>query len=60
MGTLIDDDMLDAFAIVAEPEQLAAKLTDRYGDVVQRLSFYAPYKSDPARWAKVLDDLKAA
>jgi probable F420-dependent oxidoreductase len=60
MGTLIDDDMLDAFAIVAEPEQLAAKLTDRYGDVVQRISFYAPYKSDPARWAKVLDDLKAA
>ena len=60
MGTLIDDDILDAFAIVAEPEQVPAKLSERYGDVVDRISFYAPYKSDPDRWQKVMEGIKAA
>ena len=32
----------------------------RYGDVIDRISFYAPYASDPDRWSKVLADLKAA
>ena len=30
-----------------------------YGDVISRLSFYAPYKSDPDRWGAVLRDLKS-
>ena len=60
MGTLIDDDMLDTFAIVAEPEQIAPKMKERYGDVVDRISFYLPYRSDPERWSQVMTDLKAA
>jgi probable F420-dependent oxidoreductase len=60
MGTLIDDDMLDTFAIVAEPEQIAPKMAERYGDVVDRISFYLPYRSDPDRWSQVMTDLKAA
>ncbi|MBA2626134.1 MAG: LLM class F420-dependent oxidoreductase, partial [Acidimicrobiia bacterium] len=60
MGTLIDDDVLDVFAIVAEPEAIAGKLHDRYGDVVDRMSFYVPYRSDPERWGQVLQDIKAA
>jgi len=58
MGELIDDEMVDAFAVVAEPEQLAAELHARYGDIVDRISFYAPYRSDPERWRQVLADLK--
>ncbi len=60
MGTLIDDEILNTFAVVGEPEAVAPELHRRYGDVIQRISFYAPYKSDPERWRKVLDDLKAA
>ncbi len=60
MGTLIDDDMLDTFAIVAEPEQIAPRMKQRYGDVVDRISFYVPYRSDPERWSQVMADLKAA
>ena len=60
MGALITDEILDAFAVVGEPEQVAPELHRRYGDVIQRISFYAPYKSDPARWQRVLADLKAA
>jgi len=60
MGTLIDDDILDTFAIVAEPEQIAPRMKERYGDVVDRISFYLPYRSDPDRWSQVMADLKAA
>jgi probable F420-dependent oxidoreductase len=60
MGDLVDDEMLHTFAVVGEPEEIAGGLHDRYGDVVDRISFYAPYQTDPARWARVMDQLKAA
>jgi probable F420-dependent oxidoreductase len=60
MGALIDDEILNTFAVVGEPEQIAPELTRRYGDVIDRISFYAPYKSDPERWAPVIDALRAA
>jgi probable F420-dependent oxidoreductase len=60
MGKLIDDEILNTFAVVGEPESVAPELHRRYGDVIQRISFYAPYKTDPDRWSKVLADLKAA
>lgn len=60
MGELITDDILAEFAIVAEtPEAIASGLGKRFGGAVQRLSFYAPYQSDPDRWAAVMADLKA-
>ena len=60
MGELIDDDMLDTFAVVAEPAQIAPRFTERFGDVVNRLSFYAPYKNDPDTWLPVLAALQQA
>ncbi|MEL6890072.1 MAG: LLM class F420-dependent oxidoreductase [Actinomycetota bacterium] len=60
MGELIDDEILNTFAVVGEPEQIAPELSQRYGDVIQRLSFYAPYASDPDRWANVMAALQAA
>jgi probable F420-dependent oxidoreductase len=58
MGGLIDDEILNTFAVVAEPEQLGPALHARYGDIVDRISFYAPYQSDPERWHAVLASLK--
>jgi len=60
MGDLIDDEMLGAFAVTGEPEEIPAKLLARYGDIVDRVSFYAPYKSDPERWARVVEGFKTA
>jgi probable F420-dependent oxidoreductase len=60
MGSLIDDEILNTFAVVGPPEQIAPELHARYGDCIQRISFYAPYKSDPERWRAVLDAMKAA
>ncbi|MGI9052689.1 MAG: LLM class F420-dependent oxidoreductase [Ilumatobacteraceae bacterium] len=59
MGKLIDDEILNTFAVVGPPEQVGPELHRRYGDVVDRISFYAPYKSDPDRWSQVLADIKA-
>jgi probable F420-dependent oxidoreductase len=60
MGELIDDDMLQTFAVVGAPEAIAPELRRRYGDVISRVSFYVPYRSEPERWQAVLDDLKAS
>ena len=60
MGDLIDEEILTTFAVMGEPEQIAPELHRRYGDCIQRISFYAPYRSDPDRWRGVLEALKAA
>ncbi len=54
MGELISDDVLDAFAVVAPIDQVAAQVKARFGDCVDRFSFYAPYKMSPEEWANVL------
>jgi hypothetical protein len=59
MGKLIDDEILTTFAVVGPPEEIAPELQRRYGDVIDRISFYAPYQSDPERWRQVLADIKA-
>jgi probable F420-dependent oxidoreductase len=50
MADVIDDDMLHAFAVVGEPDTVAAALLKRYADVATRLSFNTLDQSDPQRW----------
>jgi probable F420-dependent oxidoreductase len=57
MGDLIDDEMLHAFAIVAEPDRIGRAVADRFGDIVDRFNFYAPYQHDPGLWAPAIDYL---
>ena len=54
MGELIDDDVLNAFAVVAPLDQVAAEVRRRFDGLVDRFSFYAPYKVDPEMWKGVL------
>ncbi|MFM2046598.1 MAG: hypothetical protein RL383_675 [Actinomycetota bacterium] len=58
MGNLITDDILSTFAVVGEPESVAPELHRRYGDVISRISFYAPYRSNPDRWRPVIEAIK--
>ncbi len=60
MGELVNEDVLNTFAVVGPPETIAPELHARYGDVINRISFYAPYRSDPERWSQVLEAIKAA
>jgi probable F420-dependent oxidoreductase len=52
MGGLIDDEVVDAFAVVAEPHELGDRIAERYGDVVDRVSLYTT--------VELLDDDRAA
>ena len=60
MGTLIHDEILSTFAVVGEPEAIGPELRRRYGDVISRLSFYAPYAGNRDRWQQVLQDMRGA
>ena len=54
MGELIDDDVLNAFAVVAPLDEVAGEVRSRFGEIVDRFSFYAPYKVDPEMWKGVV------
>jgi probable F420-dependent oxidoreductase len=43
MGRRINDEVLEAFAVVDEPSKVAGRIIERYGDVLDRVSFYARY-----------------
>ncbi len=47
MGELISDEMLDAFAVVAAPDQVAAKMIARYGDLATVSAFTPLTRSTP-------------
>ncbi len=59
MGDLIDDDILNGFAVVAPPGEVAAALDERYGDLVQRINFYTAAPADPDVLSSILGDVKA-
>ena len=59
MGNIIDDEMLDAFAIVAEPHDVPTRLAERFGGSLDRLQFYAGVR-DTDRWEPILEEIKAA
>jgi len=58
MGALITDEIVGTFAVIGEPEEIPKLILDRYGDVIDRVTFYTPYKSDPERWQNVLAGFK--
>jgi len=55
MGRLIDDEVLDAFAVVCPIDQVAARVQARVGDVVDRFSFYAPYEMSDEDWQRMVE-----
>ena len=54
MGDLISDDVLDAFAVVAEPDDLPAAINRRIGGIADRTSFEPALAIDPDRLAAML------
>jgi len=46
MTELISDEVLEAFSIVSPLDEVGARVTRRFGDVVDRFSVYAPYALD--------------
>jgi probable F420-dependent oxidoreductase len=54
MAALIPDELVDQFAVSGQPEEIAARITTRYGGLVDRVAFNAPYPAPPELWARVL------
>jgi probable F420-dependent oxidoreductase len=50
MGELIDDDVLHAIAVVAEPDEVGPALARRFAGVAARIPFYAPTGAHLDRW----------
>ena len=57
MASLVDDAMLQAFAVIGDPQTAARQLRDRYGAHVDRASFYAPYAVDADVLKEVASEL---
>ena len=58
MGDLIDDEMLEAFAVVGEPDEVGRRLLQRYGGLVTRLGLYTPYLLDDETRRRIVSDLR--
>ncbi|MGH9007622.1 MAG: LLM class F420-dependent oxidoreductase [Acidimicrobiales bacterium] len=58
MGEKITDEMLDSFAVVGPLDDIPRLVAERYGDLVDRFSFYAPYRMETGELPKVLAKFK--
>ncbi|HEX3947516.1 MAG TPA: TIGR03617 family F420-dependent LLM class oxidoreductase [Acidimicrobiales bacterium] len=55
MGRLIDDQVLEAFAVVTtSPGDVGNRVEARYGDLIDRFSLYLPYRMDEETSAALL------
>lgn len=60
MGNLITDEVLDAFAVSGTPADVAATVQHRFGDVIDRISLYAPQSPGRAALTAVTAALRTA
>jgi probable F420-dependent oxidoreductase len=58
LAALVTDDVLDAVAIVAAPDDVADAIVGRFGNVLDRVALNAPYAVDPDLWADIAADLR--
>jgi probable F420-dependent oxidoreductase len=59
MTGLVSDEVLGAFAVVAEPGEVAAEVSRRFGSLADRVKFYAPYDGPRPMWDEIRADLAA-
>ncbi|HUX03371.1 MAG TPA: TIGR03617 family F420-dependent LLM class oxidoreductase [Acidimicrobiales bacterium] len=58
MGALVSDEMLEAFSVVARVDEVAPVTQERFGDVVDRFSIYAPYDLGSAQRRAIVTQLQ--
>lgn len=59
IGRIVDEEMLREFACVGTPDQVAAQVRARYGDIAERITFSAPYDVPREMWAELYRALRA-
>jgi probable F420-dependent oxidoreductase len=58
MARLIDEEVLGVFAVIAEPERVAAAIRDRFAGLVDRISMYFTYPPAGVDVAAVMHELR--
>jgi probable F420-dependent oxidoreductase len=59
MPDVIDNSVLNTFAIVGEPKEAAAKIMERFGGIADTVSCYNPNVTDPRYWLPVVEELRS-
>lgn len=59
LADLIDDTFFEAFCIFDEPQNIAARVAQKYGSLPTRLSIYAPYATPPGFWKPIIEQIKS-
>jgi probable F420-dependent oxidoreductase len=54
MSSLSTDEMIDAFSVCGTPDEIGPRVRQRYGDIVQRVSFDTSVPLTPERTAQVM------
>lgn len=60
MSALIDDDIVDEFALRGAPEALGEMARERYGDLIDRVSPNAPYGLNPKCWPLIIEGFRGS
>jgi probable F420-dependent oxidoreductase len=60
MTTLIDDEVLDTFAVVGEPRNVGAEIVRRFHGLVDRFTLYTPFPLDDTARAAIVEGIKGA
>jgi probable F420-dependent oxidoreductase len=59
MSELIDDELVETFAVVGTPEEAFAEVRRRYGDIATRVTLTIPEERDEERWRGLFESLRA-
>lgn len=59
LGDLVNDTILEAFAVQAPPHEVGAVIADRYGGLLDRVNISTSHTFSPAEWSHILADLHA-
>ncbi|MFW2387963.1 MAG: TIGR03617 family F420-dependent LLM class oxidoreductase [Polyangiales bacterium] len=59
MGAMVSDEMLERFAVVGEPKEIAPKLVERFGDWADRLSLMTTYQLAPQVASEIVTGVKS-
>ena len=58
MTALIDDEVLNAFAVSGEPKTVGAEIVRRFDGLVDRFTLYTPYPLDDAARADIVEGIR--
>jgi probable F420-dependent oxidoreductase len=59
MTELIDDTVLNAFAVVGEPDRVGAQIQERFGGLLDRFTLYTPYDVGDGARRRIVSSLRA-